>query len=61
MHSRTKHFELDLHFIRDYVQKQLVKLIHLPTKFQVVEVFTKLVSSLSFTSFRRKLMVTDKP
>jgi len=31
MHSRTKHFELDLHFVRDYVQKQFVQLIHLPT------------------------------
>jgi len=61
MHSRTKHFELDLHFVRDYVQKQFVKLIHLPTRFQVTNAFTKPVSRPSFYSFRSKHMVIDKP
>ena len=36
MHPRTKHFELDIHFVRDYVQKQFVKLLYLPACFQVV-------------------------
>jgi len=61
MHSRTKHFKLDLHFFRDYVQKQFVKLVHLPARFQVADAFTKHVSRPSFTSFHRKLMVIDKP
>jgi len=61
MHSRTKHFELDLHFVRDYVQKQFVQLIHLPARFQVADAFTKSISGPSFSSFRSKLMVTIKP
>jgi len=60
MHCCTKHFELDRHFVRDYVKQQFVKLIHFPARFQVVDAFTKPVSGRSFTSFRRKLMVIDK-
>ena len=33
MHSRTKHFELDLHFVRDYVQQHKISLVHLPARF----------------------------
>jgi len=35
MHLQTKHFELDLHFVRDHVQQKRVSLVHLPTRFQV--------------------------
>jgi len=61
MHSRSKHFELDLHFVRDYVQDKCLILLHLPTQFQVADILTKPVSRASFHSFKRKLRVLDLP
>jgi len=40
MHSKSKHFELDLHFVRDHIQ-QHVKLLHICARYQVVDPFTK--------------------
>jgi len=59
-HSSSKHFELDLHFVRDYVQQQRLQLTHLPSRFQVADILTKPLSSSSFCSFRDKLMVGIK-
>jgi len=61
MHSRSKHFEIDIHFVRDHVQQKHVSLIHLPARFQLADVFTKPISGPSFTSARPKLMVLKKP
>jgi len=41
LHSRSKHFELDLHFVRDRVQRKQLLVIHLPSQFQLVDVLTK--------------------
>jgi len=51
MHSRTKHFELDLHFVRDYVQQNKIRLLHLPARFQIADTFTKPIIGPSFLEF----------
>jgi len=61
MHSRTKHFQLDMHFVRDYIQKKKVSLVHLPAPYQVADVLTKALSKSAFTHFRDKLMVVINP
>jgi len=61
MHSGTKHFQLDMHFVRDYVQKKKVSLVHLPTRYQVADVLTKPLSKSTFTHFKDKLMVVINP
>jgi hypothetical protein len=58
MHSRTKHFELDLYFVCDKVIKGDIQVIHFPAEFQVADILTKVVSSQQFQKFRDKLMVT---
>jgi len=50
MHSRTKHFEFDLHFVRDHIQQKRVSLVHLPTRFQVADILMKPTSKISFTA-----------
>ncbi|XP_020211192.1 uncharacterized protein LOC109796007 [Cajanus cajan] len=60
LHSRTKHFELDLYFVRDKVMKGEIQVIHLPARFQVADILTKSLSSFQFEEFRHKLMVTSK-
>ena len=59
MHSRTKHFELDLHFVRDKVLSRELVVVHLPAEFQVVDILTKAVSNPQFTIFRSKLKVSS--
>jgi len=61
MHSKTKHFELDLHFVRDAIQQKQLQLLHVPAKLQIADVFTKPVSAGPFSALLHKLMVYPKP
>jgi len=61
MHSKSKHFKLDLHFVRDNVQNHMVQLVHIPNNFQVVVPLTKLVSSPTFLRVRHKFKVALNP
>lgn len=59
LNSPLKHFELDLHFVRDHVAKGLVRISHVPDHAQVVDVLTKLISSAFFHDFHPKLRIVD--
>ena len=51
LHSRSKHFELDLHFIYEHVAEGHVRVSHIPGDAQVADVMTKTVSSAKFVEF----------
>jgi len=40
-HARTKHIEVHYHFIREKVLAKKINLIHVSTKDQVADIFTK--------------------
>ncbi|GJU32378.1 ribonuclease H-like domain-containing protein [Tanacetum coccineum] len=40
-HQRTKHIEIDIHFIRDMVTAGQVRVLHLPSRYQYADIFTK--------------------
>jgi hypothetical protein len=56
-HQRTKHIEIDLHFVRDKVATGAVRVLHAPTTSQYADIFTKGLSSTIFTEFRSSLNV----
>jgi hypothetical protein len=56
-HQRTKHIEIDLHFVRERVAAGAVRVLHVPTFSQYVEIFTKGLSSSVFTEFQSSLNV----
>nr|XP_051187754.1 uncharacterized mitochondrial protein AtMg00810-like [Lolium perenne]XP_051187755.1 uncharacterized mitochondrial protein AtMg00810-like [Lolium perenne] len=56
-HQRTKHVEIDLHFIRDRVALGEVKVLHVPTTSQFADVFTKGLPSVVFSEFRSSLNI----
>ncbi|KAG7542778.1 GAG-pre-integrase domain [Arabidopsis thaliana x Arabidopsis arenosa] len=56
-HQRTKHIELDIHFVRDKVAIGEVKVLHVPTSLQYADIFTKGLPSSLHREFRSSLTV----
>lgn len=56
-HSRTKHIEIDLHFIRDKILLQDFEVGYVPTHDQIANLFTKPLSYSRFHWLRIKLNV----
>jgi hypothetical protein len=56
-HQRTKHVEIDLHFVRDRVAIGDVWVLHIPTTSQFADIFTKGLPSSTFTKFRSNLNI----
>ncbi|GKC14603.1 ribonuclease H-like domain-containing protein [Tanacetum coccineum] len=60
-HQRTKHIEIDIHFVHDYVASGQVRVLHVPSKFQYADIFTKGLSSALFLEFRSSMNVRRPP
>ena len=56
-HQRTKHVEIDLHFVRDRIAIDDVRVLHVPTTSQFADIFTKGLHSSTFSKFRSSLNV----
>ncbi|GJV71044.1 ribonuclease H-like domain-containing protein [Tanacetum coccineum] len=56
-HQRTKHIEIDIHFVRDFVATGHVRVLHVPSRYQYADIFTKGLPSPLFTEFRSSLRV----
>lgn len=56
-HQRTKHIELDIHFIREKVTRGQVWVLHVPSCHQIVDIFTKGLPLVLFEDFRDSLSV----
>lgn len=59
--KRTKHFEIDCHFTRDKVLEGLIQLTYLPTRNQIVDIFTKILPSHQFNLLLSKLGLSSSP
>ena len=59
LHSRTKHMELDLYFVKEKVIANQLDVCHVPYVNQVVDVFTKPLSSQFFQRLKGKLTISE--
>uniref|UniRef100_A0A6N2KNP9 Integrase catalytic domain-containing protein n=1 Tax=Salix viminalis TaxID=40686 RepID=A0A6N2KNP9_SALVM len=56
--SRSKHIDIDYHFVRELVAKRVINLSFVPSHLQLADVFTKAVAKLQFLFDRGKLCVS---
>ncbi|MED6162450.1 hypothetical protein PIB30_118973 [Stylosanthes scabra] len=59
LHNRTKHFELDIYFVREKVIQGKIKVTHIPTTEQVADILTKPLSASPFFKFKDKLRLAS--
>ncbi|GKA78617.1 ribonuclease H-like domain-containing protein [Tanacetum coccineum] len=60
-HQRTKHIEIDIHLVRDLVAAGQVRVLHVPSRYQYADIFTKGLPSALFEEFRTSLSVRCHP
>jgi hypothetical protein len=57
-HRRTKHIELDIHFVREKVAIGVVRVLHIPTTGQQLpDIMTKGLPTVLFNDFRSSLCI----
>nr|GEV32422.1 ribonuclease H-like domain-containing protein [Tanacetum cinerariifolium] len=59
--QRTKHIEIDMHFVRDFVTTGEVRVLHQPSRFQYADIFTKGLPAALFLEFCSSLNVQRPP
>ncbi|GKC15869.1 ribonuclease H-like domain-containing protein [Tanacetum coccineum] len=56
-HERTKHIEIDIHFVRDQVASGLVRVLHVPSRYQFGDIFTKDFPYVLFDEFQSSMSI----
>ena len=58
-HARTKHIDIQYHFVRDFIEREIIELKYVCTKKQLVDALTKTIDINSFRSFCKKVNLID--
>jgi len=60
-HQRTKHIEMDIHFVREKVARGQACVLHVHSRHQIADIFTKGLPRVLFNDFRTSLSVREPP
>ena len=60
-HKRTKHFDVDYHYVRERVVVKALEVKHIPASLQLADIFTKPLGHEAFIKLRGKLGVSFHP
>ncbi|XP_024518486.1 uncharacterized protein LOC112341862 [Selaginella moellendorffii] len=60
-HARTKHIDVQHHFIREHVAAGDLHLEYVPSQYQLADLLTKPLSELTFIKLRNQLGVSSTP
>ncbi|GJW06279.1 ribonuclease H-like domain-containing protein, partial [Tanacetum coccineum] len=60
-YQRTKHIEIAIHFVRDLVAAGEVRVLHVPSRYEYANIFTKSLHLASFEEFCISLSVRCPP
>lgn len=59
-HERTKHIEVDCHYVQDAIQDGLLVTHHVSTEEQLADIFTKALGKRKFLYLLRKLGICNE-
>ncbi len=57
LHAKTKHIEVQYHFIRENILSEEIELTHVSTNEQLVDIFTNPFGRIKFESMRSRLQI----
>jgi hypothetical protein len=60
-HKRTKHIEIDIHFVREKVALGEIRVLHVPFSYQFADIMTNGLPTTLFREFRSSLCVREPP
>ncbi|PKU69888.1 Retrovirus-related Pol polyprotein from transposon TNT 1-94 [Dendrobium catenatum] len=60
-HARTKHIEVDCHYIRSYIKDKTLDVHHISTKDQIADLLTKALPAPRFKALSDKLVFSPEP
>ncbi|XP_050888717.1 uncharacterized mitochondrial protein AtMg00810-like [Lathyrus oleraceus] len=60
-HQRTKHIEMDVHFVREKVACGQTRVLHVPSRHQIADIFTKELPHILFDDFQTSLNAREPP
>ncbi|MCH91304.1 copia-type polyprotein [Trifolium medium] len=60
-HQRTKHIEMDIHFVREKVARGQAHVLHVPSRHRIADIFIKGLPRILFDDFRISLNVREPP
>jgi hypothetical protein len=60
-HQRTKHIEMDIHFVREKVARGQFRVLHVSSRHQITDIFTKGLPLILFQYFRNSLSIHPPP
>jgi len=61
MHARSKHIEIDVHYIHDQMLQNQVTITYVSTTYQVADCLTKSLIHVRFNILRDKFGMTESP
>jgi len=60
-HQSTKYIEMDIHFVREKVTRGQVRVLHVPSRYQIADIFIKGLLLQLFHDFRDSLNIRQPP
>ena len=60
-HQHTKHIEMNIHFVREKVARGEIRVLHVPSHYPIVNIFTKDLSLILFEDFWNSLNLRQPP
>ena len=56
-HQRTKHIGMNIHFVQEKVARGQVQVLHVPSRYQIADIFTKGLLLVLFEDFHNNLSI----
>jgi hypothetical protein len=54
-HAKTKHIDIQYHFVREHITNNTIQLSHISTKEQLADILTKVLSGPTFTNLVKQM------